>query len=187
MQANRILSAAAVLTLLCMGTACSQKESALTAPVPEATRRLEYSLGLGAERPADWQTALQGTVCLLRSDEPEECADPDGDPTICSARSETEIRDAVAPAYAAMSAVELTSPFTVDSLMRTALPLVEWTLEVDDARRTFGCRQWGSEDGACIALRIDRAWVLLHAPEEGGPIDRLEVFKAEPICDEKPN
>jgi hypothetical protein len=155
--------------------------------VPEATRRLEFPLGLGEDRSADWQAALEGTVCLLRSDEPDECADLDGEPTICSARTETEIRDAVAPAYAAMSDVELASPFTVDSLMRTVLPLTVWTLEVDDARRTFGCRQWRSEDGACVAVRIDRAWVLLHAPAEGGPIDRLDVFKADSICDPEPN
>jgi hypothetical protein len=187
MQAIAILSTATVLTLPLLGTACGPKKPVPSAPVPEATRRLEYTLRIGADRQSDLRAALDGTVCLLRSDEPEECADPYGEPTICTARTETEIREAFALLYTAIGALELTSPFTIDSVMRAVFPDVKWTIEVDDARRTYGCRQWASDDGACIALRIDKAWVLLHAPPQGGLVDTLEVFKAETICDPKPN
>ena len=172
------------------GCGAGVKPVDLAAPVPDASQRLEYTLPTDGEMAAveaALQLAIEQTVCLLRSERADECEEPDGNPPACTVRGEAEIHEVVAPAFQLVKDLELTSPSTINAQVHAMLPDVVSTTQVYDARRTHLCREWRTVDGACVAMRVDKIWLLLHAPPAGGPVDRLEVFLAERACDPDPS
>ena len=100
-------------------------------------------------------------------------------------RSEAEIVAALRPSFAALLKLKLESSFLINDRVRTSVPNAIATREVRDARRSTLCREWRSDDGACVGIRLDSVWVLLHAPADGdGAIDHMEIFTAEAVCAE---
>lgn len=162
----------------------------LFAPVPEAPRRMEYdvdpALLEGATFDAFVDRLVTETTCLLRTDRPGECQQQGASPSVCNIdRTEEQITLVLRPSFEALLSLKLESPFSINNEVRAKVPNMISTTEVWDARRATVCREWRSDDGACVAAKVDKAWVLLHAPADGdGTIDHLEIFAAEPVCAE---
>jgi hypothetical protein len=155
-------------------TGCAQavKPAGLMVPVPERERRLEFDLTAdSAFHPTSnadvIAQAIAQSICLLRTERPDECRAPEEDPPVCSVRAESEIRASIEPAFRALRDVRLTSPFRIQSEVQNAIPGALATVAVFDARREASCRQWQSADGSCVAARVDKLWVLLRAPWGG--------------------
>ena len=175
---------------------CSSARDDFFVPVPEGDRRMVYELSapsgeaVAAADPVI-DDAVDDAVCLLRTDRPWECTEPDPDPPVCTTRSKEEIRAAIEPVFRAIPGIEITSGAASVSEVRHALPdtTLLVTYMILDARRERECRQFRPE-GGCVAVQTDQLWILLYAPPEGGRIDRFEVFIDESqrraVCQEKP-
>ncbi len=179
------------VTLLAGVAACSRgvKSDQFEAAVPEAPRRMAYQVDAGPapDVAALLARALEQTVCLLRSEQADECEEPDPEPLLCNTRPVAEIRTALKPAFDAIPQMRLTSASSISAELRASVPGGTATTKVWDARREHLCREWRSADGACVALKVDRVWILLHAPPGGdGRVDRIEVFLAQRVCADKP-
>jgi hypothetical protein len=165
--------------------ACRSATTSL-APVPEAVHRLRFDIPLddGAAREV-LADALVATVCLLRGGLTEECGSTDF--SVCNTRDPAKIRAAVQPFFDNVLELELTSSSAINADVRDTIPGAEPTRNVADARRNAACIEWRNE-GACVAIKLDRAWFYLHAvpSEHGGRPDWLEVFLAEPVCGKSP-
>ncbi|MGH9259679.1 MAG: hypothetical protein ACRD08_07255 [Acidimicrobiales bacterium] len=188
-RAWRVPRALPALLLACLPAlaACSRavKPEGFAATVPEAPRRLMYLADTGAVADLSTQLAqaLEQAVCLLRSERALECREPDPDVSACNTRPVQEIEAALKPAFDAIPRVRMTSAATINADLRALIPGSVSTTEVWDARRDHLCREWRSADGACVAVKVDKVWLLLHAQPGGdGRVDRLEVFLAERVC-----
>ncbi len=179
------------VTLLAGVAACSRgvKPDQFEAAVPEAPRRMAYQVDSGPTPDIAplLARALEQTICLLRSERADECQEPDPDVPVCNTRPVQEIQAALKPAFDAIPQMRLTSASSINAQLRASIPGGTSTTRVWDARRDHLCTEWRSTDGACVALKVDKAWILLHAPPGGdGRVDRFEVFLAERVCAAKP-
>ena len=161
-------------------------------PVPERFERLELDLSTSNGQPADSAAvaaAIERVVCLLRSGRADDCREPDSAALVCTARSEAEIRAALTPTFHALREVVLTSSDDAVRTLRERLPGAVVSDIVYDARRKAPCYDWNPGDGACAAVRVDKVWLLLHAPGRDKPLDRIDVFLApgERACDAAPS
>jgi hypothetical protein len=178
-----------VLVTVCVLSACSSAkgpgDSLMGAAVPEQPRRVEYTLT--ADTTAAVEDAVAGATCLLRSGW-QGAPDCRFDPTEalpCNFRTADEIAQRFRPVFDTLLRLRLTSPSVVKPQVTDLLPGAVATDEVHDARRAALCREWRQADGACLAVRYDALWILLHAPPPGdGAIDRVELFLAEDTCTE---
>ena len=130
---------------------------------------------------------MVGATCLLRSGwqgAPDCRLDPT-DASPCNFRTAEEIAQKMRPALASLLRLRLISPSVVKPQVSERIPGAIATDEVHDARRDALCREWRQPDGACLAVRYDALWILLHAPPPGdGAVDRIELFLAEDTCTE---
>ena len=139
--------------VLWVPAACGSKKPAdISVPVPERDRRLEYNLDLDRSRIGEVEQArdvvaeaIDDTVCLLRTERPLECQEPDPDATVCSTRSEQEIREAIEPTFSALREITLTSSElsvrpggTTNHAIHEALALVASGTAPIDACRQLG-------------------------------------------------
>lgn len=167
------------------------KPAAEIAAVPERALRLEFDLRDDSTFDATSQRdvvaeAVEQSVCLLRTEKADECKTPEKQPPICAVRSESAIRAAIERAFASLRNVRLRSRFAMQRDVQSAIPGAVATVAVRDARRDAECRDWGAADGPCVAVKVDKLWILLRSPWDAQSVGRFDVFLAEAACEAEP-
>jgi hypothetical protein len=174
------------LAILLAGCAATgPKDKLWEVGVPDSFSRFVYELG--ADPDAEIEKAISQAICLIRSGDLPDCSENPQPETICNDRTNEEVDAAIRPAFEAIVRLKLTSAAMINADIARLIPGAYSTTQVADARRSFLCREWRNEDGACVAIRVDVIWILLHASPGGdGSADRFEVFLAEPTCGDIP-
>lgn len=141
--------------------------------VPEAKHRVALT--------ALDDKALNTTVCLVRSNDGPAC-EAAAQPPACDRRSEDEVRAGLRPLFDALRGYRLLSPTAAVKELREKLPKEGQpvvTTAVHDARRARDCTS--KQGGACIAVRWNDIWLLLHA-DETGALTSADAFPSKNLC-----
>ena len=174
------------LAILLAGCAAKgPKDKLWEVGVPDSFSRFVYELK--ADPDAEIERAISQAICLIRSGDVLDCKEDPRPETICNDRTNEEVDAAIRPAFQAITGLKLTSPSAINADIPNLIRGAIATTQVADARRRFLCREWRNDDGACVAVRVDVIWILLHAPKDGdGSVDKFEVFLAERTCGDIP-
>jgi hypothetical protein len=125
--------------------------------------------------------AIDLAVCLVQSADGPAC-EHDAQPPVCDTRPPAAVRASLAPVFEKLRGYKLTSPTTAvveiaKLLPASGDPLV--TTAVRDARRQKDCSS--TTDGACVAVRWEELWLLLHA-DQTGSVTSVDVFPNKNLC-----
>lgn len=189
-----VIGALLVLTLSACSGVGGIKDSLSEAPVPEKPGR--FTVEVMADTSAAVQQAVNGAVCLIRNGVTKalSCQDDTFFILPCNNRTREDVEALFQPVFDKLIRLQLTSASTDLQGISDLIPGAFATENVSDARRASWCGDWETENGACLAVRFESLWILLHAPwhendpddEEDdaiGPIDRIELFLAENTCE----
>jgi len=125
--------------------------------------------------------ALDLAVCLVQSADGPAC-EHEAQPPVCDTRPPERVRESLRPVFEKLRDYRLTSPTTAVAELQRRLPsdgnpLV--TTAVRDARRQKDCSS--KTDGACVAVRWQELWLLLHA-DDAGALTSVDIFPNRTLC-----
>jgi hypothetical protein len=180
-----LLTARRPAWLLCVAVlaACGSSQPLLLTGVPETQALLSYQLPTdSAALRAVLNTALDQTVCLVRSGRADECQEALDTPG-CDSRSAAEVRALYTAAFDSIPAVTMAGPAQMNAQLRGVFPAGSPDVPIQDARRGRPCLDWNQADGTCAAIRYREIWMLFRGPNDARRLPAtLEVFLAYLPC-----